>query len=157
MPKESTSEVVFRTCLGEIDRCIEQGRTALSFYLFFFCSVNHSVSFCFSPQSSCAYFSFSFFLSHSLCRHKPVFHQFTWTSLWVRCLADKHTMSTPDNRRHSWVPRGAEIPNSVRSEYDWVDESSITHMEILHGNGPLFSFYIFSIFLFCVFLYLLSL
>lgn len=88
VPKESTAEVslclffariwlvqriqtVFRTCLGELDRCYDDN-------------------------------GFPFFVN--LLSH-----------------------------RYGWVPSMAEVPAAVASEYDWVPNVSITHMEILHG------------------------
>eukprot|EP00042_Codosiga_hollandica_P046616 m.492081 g.492081 ORF g.492081 m.492081 type:complete len:1245 (+) comp57275_c0_seq1:82-3816(+) len=71
VPKESTAETVFRTCLEELDRCYAENE--LPFFL-------------------------------SLLSH-----------------------------RYGWVPSIQDVPTSVRSEFHWIPNLSITHMEIFHG------------------------
>eukprot|EP01147_Barroeca_monosierra_P010519 gene10519-2646_t len=71
VPKESSPEVVFRTCLREIDNCYKE-------------NVN------------------------------PFF---------INLLGE----------RYGWVPSIDEVPDTIREDYNWIDNTSITHMEILHG------------------------
>nr|XP_054753456.1 uncharacterized protein LOC129259180 [Lytechinus pictus] len=35
--------------------------------------------------------------------------------------------------RYGWVPTKDDVPEDIAKKYDWVGNSSITHMEILHG------------------------
>ena len=35
--------------------------------------------------------------------------------------------------RYGWIPDMSDIPEDVRDTYDWVPDTSITSMEILHG------------------------
>ena len=44
------------------------------------------------------------------------------------------------SERVGWIPMDNEVPESVKSEYVWVDGLSVTEMEIMHGayrkNNP---------------------
>ncbi|XP_071506888.1 telomerase protein component 1-like [Diadema antillarum] len=35
--------------------------------------------------------------------------------------------------RYGWIPSEDDVPEDIARKYDWVGNSSITHMEILHG------------------------
>ena len=36
-------------------------------------------------------------------------------------------------RRYGWIPGKAEVPEELREKYAWVDGTSMTFMETLHG------------------------
>ncbi len=44
------------------------------------------------------------------------------------------------SERVGWIPMDIEVPESVKSEYVWIDGLSVTEMEIMHGayrkNNP---------------------
>ncbi|OWF51981.1 Telomerase protein component 1 [Mizuhopecten yessoensis] len=35
--------------------------------------------------------------------------------------------------RYGWIPTEDEVPSDVRQQYDWINDTSITFMEIMHG------------------------
>ena len=52
------------------------------------------------------------------------------------------------SERVGWIPMDIEVPESVKSEYVWIDGLSVTEMEIMHGayrknnpNGKCVSFF----------------
>ncbi|XP_060081729.1 telomerase protein component 1-like [Ylistrum balloti] len=35
--------------------------------------------------------------------------------------------------RYGWIPSKEEVPSEVRRQYDWINDTSITFMEVMHG------------------------
>jgi hypothetical protein len=35
--------------------------------------------------------------------------------------------------RYGWIPSSNDVPDDVRAAYQWIDNSSVTHMEIVHA------------------------
>jgi hypothetical protein len=35
--------------------------------------------------------------------------------------------------RYGWIPGPDDVPQEIREKYSWVDDTSMTFMEILHG------------------------
>lgn len=107
VPKDSTSETVFRTCLGELDRCREVGRQPHSQALSSGLVSSGLVINCLPPP-------------HSPSSLHP---QVNGMPFFLNLLSN----------RYGWAPDFKDVPPGVAADYNWVPGVSITHMEILHG------------------------
>jgi len=56
--------------------------------------------------------------------------------VYAGCASDMGVLGVYDgcsSERVGWVPADNEVPEAVKSTYQWIEGLSVTEMEIMHG------------------------